>query len=210
MTKRYFISVLVAATCLFIAKPVTAQADAFTDGAVTFIEALADDAVKSLATKETAKKDRIAKFRALLNDNFAVKSIGRWVLGRYWRKASKTEKEEYNVLFEDLIVATYVSRFEEFNGETLKVMKATSQNGKDAFVKSEIIRPGGQPPVRVDWRVRAPNAKYKIVDVVVEGVSMSQTQRSEFSSVIKREGGKVSGLLEALRKKTKILRETEK
>ena len=39
---------------------------------------------------------------------------------------------------------------------------------------------------------------------------MSQTQRSEFSSVIKREGGKVSGLLEALRKKTKILRETEK
>ena len=206
MTKRQFLTALVAAACLFLAKPASAQADDFSSGAVKFIEALAEDAVNSLTAQEIEKQERIKRFRELLKKNFAVKAIGRWVLGRYWRKASKDEKQEYNALFEDLIVATYVNRFEEFSGETLKVIKAINQNGKDAIVKSEIVRPGGQPPVRVDWRVRAPNATYKIVDVIVEGVSMSQTQRSEFSSVIKREGGKVSGLLTALRKKTEVLR----
>ena len=42
---------------------------------------------------------------------------------------------------------------------------------------------------------------YKIIDVMVEGVSMGQTQRSEFSSVIRQHGGKVEGLLAELRKR---------
>ena len=207
MNKRQFLVALIAVSCLLLVKPVAAQAVDFTDGAVKFIETLADDAVQSLTAKDIEKKERIVRFRALLKNNFAVKAIGRWVLGRYWRKATNEEKEEYNKLFEDLIVATYVNRFEEFSGETLKVVKAINQNGKDAIVKSEIVRPAGQPPVRVDWRVRAPNGTYKIVDVLVEGVSMSQTQRSEFSSVIKREGGEVAGLLAALRTKTEVLRD---
>jgi len=206
INKRQFLVALIAVSCLLLAKPAPAQADDFTDGAVKFIETLADDAVQSLTAKDIEKKERIVRFRELLKKNFAVKAIGRWVLGRYWRKATTEEKEEYNKLFEDLIVATYVNRFEEFSGETLKVIKAINQNGKDAIVKSEILRPAGQPPVRVDWRVRAPNGTYKIVDVLVEGVSMSQTQRSEFSSVIKREGGEVAGLLAALRTKTEVLR----
>jgi len=207
MTKRQFLTALLAATCLLLTKPATVKADEFTDGAVKFIETLADDAVQSLTAQNLEKKERIKRFRILLNQNFAVDAIGRWVLGRYWRKATKEEQAEYAVLFEDLIVATYVNRFEEFSGETLKVIKAISQNGKDAIVKSEIIRPAGQPPVRVDWRVRSPNGAYKIVDVLVEGVSMSQTQRSEFSSVIKREGGEIAGLLTALRQKTAVLNE---
>lgn len=207
MTKRQFLTALLAATCLLLAKPATVKADEFTDGATKFIETLADDAVQSLTAQNLEKKERIKRFRTLLNNNFAVDAIGRWVLGRYWRKATKEEQEEYSALFEDLIVATYVNRFEEFSGETLKVIKAISQNGKDAIVKSEIIRPAGQPPVRVDWRVRSPNGAYKIVDVLVEGVSMSQTQRSEFSSVIKREGGEIAGLLTALRQKTAVLNE---
>lgn len=192
---------------MFLAKPAMVKADEFTDGAVKFIETLADDAVQSLTAQSLEKKERIKRFRILLNQNFAVDAIGRWVLGRYWRKATKEEQAEYAVLFEDLIVATYVNRFEEFSGETLKVIKAISQNGKDAIVKSEIVRTAGQPPVRVDWRVRSPNGAYKIVDVLVEGVSMSQTQRSEFSSVIKREGGEIAGLLTALRQKTAVLNE---
>jgi phospholipid transport system substrate-binding protein len=53
----------------------------------------------------------------------------------------------------------------------------------------------------VNWRVRLRDGKYKVIDVMVEGISMGQTQRSEFSSVIRKNGGKVKGLLVELRKR---------
>ena len=70
---------------------------------------------------------------------------------------------------------------------------------KDILVNSYIVPKGGSK-VKVDWRVREKNGKMKIIDVIIEGVSMSLTQRSDFSSVIQRGGGKIEVLLEHLRK----------
>ena len=136
----------------------------------------------------------------LLNSYFDIKGIGKWALGRYWRKTSKSERSEYLVLFENLIVSTYANRFSQYTKEKITV-KGTSSRGKFALVKSQ-INGGKEKPIRIEWRVTFPDCKYKIFDIVVEGVSMVRTQRSEFSSVIRRNGGKVSDLLAALRKKT--------
>jgi len=68
------------------------------------------------------------------------------------------------------------------------------------LVKSQ-INGGKEKPIRIEWRLTRPNVNYKIFDIVIEGVSMIRTQRSEFSSVIRRNGGKVSVLLAVLRKK---------
>ena len=64
------------------------------------------------------------------------------------------------------------------------------------------MRANGQPPAGVDWLLTSQNGAYKISDVIVEGVSMAVTQRSEFASVIQRNGGQVEGLITALRQKT--------
>jgi phospholipid transport system substrate-binding protein len=55
----------------------------------------------------------------------------------------------------------------------------------------------------IAWRVRPKGDSFKIVDVMVEGVSMSQTQRKEYASVIRRNGGQVEGLLAEMRQKVK-------
>ena len=66
-------------------------------------------------------------------------------------------------------------------------------------MNSSII-PNGGSKIKVDWRVREKNGQMKVIDVVIEGVSMALTQRSDFSSVIQRGGGKIDVLLEHLRK----------
>ena len=71
-----------------------------------------------------------------------------------------------------------------------------------SVVSSEIVRPNGAPPAKVDWLLTQHDGAYKISDVIVEGVSMAVTQRSEFASVIQRHGGQVQGLITALRQKT--------
>ncbi|MBC8269124.1 MAG: ABC transporter substrate-binding protein [Rhodospirillaceae bacterium] len=181
--------------------PLSVAADDPGKNAEQFISGLANQAIEALTKPDTSKQDREKLFRVMLADNFAVKTIGRWVLGRHWKKASDAEKTEYLHLFEELLVVTYVDRFSSYSGESLKIVKSLVNNPKDAVVFSEIARQGTQP-VHVDWRVRTSDSvTFKIIDVLVEGVSMGQTQRSEFASVIRQHGGNVEGLLAELRKR---------
>ena len=177
-------------------------------GGSVFIESLAKQAVDSLADPSVSRAERIVRFRRMFNDSFAVEVIGRWILGRHWRTATDAERSEYLKLFEDLMVVSYVDRFAEYAGEALKVHRALTENESTVTIFSEIVRPGGNQPVRVDWRVgRNKDAAYKVVDVVVEGTSMSNTMRSDFTSVINQKGGQVSGLIEVLRDKTATLKQ---
>ena len=177
----------------------TATASEFVNGAEKFVQSLADEAVPALSKKTLSDRERQYNFRKMLRRYFDVDGIGKWVLGRYWRKATRQERSEYLVLFEDLIVGTYANRFKNYSNEKLAFYGTTSR-GHIVIVKSHLEQ-DNQKPIRVDWRVKFPDGKYKIFDIVVEGISMIQTQRSEFSSVIRRNGGKISGLLTALREK---------
>jgi phospholipid transport system substrate-binding protein len=174
-------------------------------GAKAFVKSLADEAIGLMARKDVAAPDRTGRFRELFKRGFDVEGIGRFVLGRYWREATDAERAEYLRLFEDLIVATYASRFSEYSGEKLTVLDARPDDEQTVMVTSQIDRPSG-PPIRLDWRLTEVNGRFKISDVVVEAVSMSVTQRSEFSSVIQRGGGKIESLLTALRAKTSGMR----
>lgn len=166
-----------------------------------FITRLAERAIAGLTNVNAPKTEREQQFRKLLNDGFDVPHIARFVLGRYWRLASEPERAEYLALFEDFIVNSYSQRFGEYAGENLKVIAAKAA-GDDIGVLSDLVRPNG-PPVKLEWKLRRDGASFKITDVVVEGVSMSITQRDDFSATIQRSGGKVEGLLAVLRDKVK-------
>ncbi len=210
MQRRTFAVGLAAGLALLAALPAApAHASAEMEtGARLFIESLAKQAVESLADLKISRPERIVRFRHMFNDSFAVEVIGRWILGRHWRTATDAERAEYLRLFEDLMVVSYVDRFAEYAGDALKVHRAVTENESTVTIFSEIVRPNGGQPVRVDWRVgRNKAAVYKIVDVVVEGTSMSNTMRSDFTSVINQKGGQVSGLIEVLREKTVALKQ---
>ena len=185
---------------------VSVKADGIEEGSRQFIQVMADQAIESLTATDIARVERVKRFRVLFNDKFAVKSIGKFVLGRYWRKANEDEKKEYLSLFEDLMVISYVDRFGSYAGEALRLKNARIENKTTVTVFSEIKRPGGAKPIHVNWRVGTNGTIYKILDVVVEGASMSSTLRSDFGSIIRQKNGKISGLIDALKKKTSALR----
>ncbi len=192
------------AVAFILALPVLAAASV-EDQAGSFIRSLVDEAIVSLAKQDVSREVRIKRFRKMFTAHFSVRTIGKFVLGRYWKKANKKERTDYLGLFEDLMVVSYVDRFARYAGENLNVTRTRSENAKDATVFTQISRKAGQP-VKVLWRVRAYGDTMKVLDVIVEGASMSQTLRSDFGSIIRQKGGKVSGLLEVLRVKTASLK----
>lgn len=181
--------------------PVRAADDDTQAKARAFIEGLADQAVQALTNASVPREEREKRARVLLRENFAVPTIAQWVLGRYWRVATPAEQQEYLSLFEDLIVVTYVDRFTRYSGERLRVTRSVGMGETgDVNVFSDITNPGGAP-IDIGWRVRTRDGSMKVVDVSVEGVSMGQTQRSEFASIIQNNGGQVSGLLTEMRRR---------
>ena len=202
MTRRGIIALFLGLFCVLALQSGPGIADEYSIGARKFVRDLADEAISKLTSPSLSTAQREKQFRSLLREKFDVSGMGKWVLGRYWRRATRAEKREYLVLFEDLIVSTYTKRLSAYTGESLKIIKVASRIQTQLMVFSHIERGSQQKPIRVDWRVDFSDGGYKVVDIVVEGVSMKQTQRSEFASVIRRDGGKVDSLLKALRDKT--------
>ena len=193
--RPFFLALVLATTFSIGAVAQKAQADT-----EEFIASLGDRALQVLVVDSQSETERENAFRELLSEGFDLRLIGRYALGRYWRRATAEQRSEYAKLFEDFIVETYVARLGEYSGETLTVVSSRPDD-QDTIVTSEIVREG-RPPIRVDWRVRRGEGEPKIIDVVVEGVSMLLTQRDEFASVIQRSGGNVEGLLARLREKS--------
>ncbi len=177
------------------------SASAIAAGAADFVRAAGARTFESLA-EEMTDEQRADRFREILTETFDLPTIARFTLGRYWRRASKKQRDEYVKLFEEFIVQAYSHRFKDLSGRTFRVKQSRKLNARDQLVLSEIEVEKGKPPVRVNWRVRLRDKAYRVIDVVVEGVSMSVTQRDEFAAVIRSKGGKIEGLLDALRRKT--------
>lgn len=179
--------------------PLTGMVAQDTVGAQKFIEGMAQRGIDFLGNPELSAEQRKGEFRKLLRSSYDLKTIGRFVLGTYWRSASPAQQAEYQKLFEKLIVNVYANRFGEYKGQKLEVRGARPEGTSDVIVSSFIVPAKGGEEIQVDWRVRNKGGTHKVIDVMVAGVSMAVTQRSDFASVIQRGGGDINVLLEHLR-----------
>ncbi len=171
-----------------------------TDGAKGFISKLADEAIDKLTKTDLTPAQREDRFREIINEYADFKTVARWVLGRqYWSKASESQQKEYLSLFEDLMVVTYAGRFRDYGGETLDIKTVKPISDEEALVMSSLQRPNADKPVNIDWRVRGGGEKFRIIDIMIEGLSMAQTQRAEFSSFLRNNSGDIGALLKNLR-----------
>lgn len=161
-----------------------------------FIGGLAERALATMQRSDTTPELRTGTFRTIFQEGFDIPFIGRFVLGRYWRVATEEQRAEYLAAFSEYIVQTYSQRLGVYAGERFEVRGERPVGDGDILVETRIVRPTAQA-VPADWRVRrGEDGRFRVIDVLVEGVSMAVTQRSEFASVAQRNG--VDGLIEML------------
>jgi len=208
-------SALLAFTLVFLgiagtSHPLWAQSEASGPSAQThdeavktqpgrFIQDLGDRAIAIIANKNITVAQRSEKFRQILNDSFDLKTIGRFVIGRSWNTATPAQQQEYMRLFEGLVVKTYGDRLTLYTGEGFTVISVRPESEKDFIIASQITHPDGSEPTTIDWRVRQRDGKLGVIDVVVEGVSLSVTQRQEYAAIIQNNGGQIDPLLQKMR-----------
>lgn len=151
-----------------------------------YVQKLSDDvlAVLNSDVDMNAKQNKLV---GLFEKTVDTKWIGRFVLGRYYNQATADQKKRYDSLYKDFLIRSYVPKFKNYKGETVELAEIR-KDGKDEYmVKTNIVNTRGEPPIRVDYRVKE-SGGFKVIDIITEGVSLITTQRSEFGSVVSREG----------------------
>lgn len=169
-----------------------------------FVQDLGNNAIGVISNKSLTKDQRSDKFRDILRNSFDLMTIGRFVIGRSWNAATPDEQKEYMRLFQELVIKTYGDRMTLYTGEGFVVTGVRPETEKDTIVNSQITHPDNSEPTTIDWRVRQRDGKLGVIDVVVEGVSLSVTQRQEYAAVIQNNGGQISALLDKMRQQLQV------
>jgi phospholipid transport system substrate-binding protein len=160
------------------------------------VQGVGNDVIEILADEELASEEKLASLIDLLEGPIDIDLVARLILGRHWRTATPEQRQEYLDLFREYALDSIASKLNLYEGQSFDVTSARVLNERDALVTTQIIS-GGRPPLKVDWRLREIDGSLVAIDVIVENVSMIVTQRSEFSSVVERQG--MDGLLAELR-----------
>ena len=121
----------------------------------------------------------------------------RLAVGRAWSQASPEQKKQLITEFRRMLVRIYSSAIQPYEGQTIEVAPVRMKPGdSEVTVHNTFKRASGGKPVGFDYSMRKTEQGWKIYDIVVEGVSLVLTYRSEFDSLVKQEG--VDGLIKRL------------
>ncbi len=182
-----FWTVIMLATCLAFGNPSASRADD-KEAAKQFANNLGTQAMGVITDGTLAKDAKRQKLEGLFEENVDINWIGKFVLGRYWRDASEEQKQQYLGNYKVFLIKHYTSNLTEFTDANFEVTKVEPEDRGGYVVTMNLKRPNAEDTV-VSYTVRKNEAgKLNVYDLVVEGVSMITTQRSEFNSVVSQKG----------------------
>ncbi len=178
------------------------------DAQIDFLQSLTTDIIENGIKGSPTLQARESFMRQRFTSNLDLKSIGQFVLGTYWKKATDQEKKEFLSAFTELLTKTWTDRFGLYDGQTVKFISSRPAQQKNQFyVDSEIQ---DKTPVALLWRIRSKDNTFLIIDITVEGVSMAVSYRSEYTSFLQQHQGRLSDLTDELNKKVKNFKYSSK
>lgn len=186
---------------VFVGFSFSASAEIDKDKAVAMVQNLTREGIEKMINSDAPAAEKNKIFKKLFTENLDLDFIGKYVLGRYWKTATPAQRKEFIELYREFNVKTWSKRFDEFKGKKFVFDGVgVANNPNQVFVNTKVPAAEGKP-VSVKWRVYDNKGQLKIIDIIIENVSLAQTARNEYSSFISKSSSGIEGLLENLRAK---------
>ena len=199
-TNASALSLVPAFAVLVLVSLWSATSAASRQDAGAFLSDLNTEAVALLNNDALSGEQKVETLVVMIERSFDVIKIGKFVLGRNWKRASPEQRDAFIDVFTKVNIQRFLPFFTKYADQKFEITKVRrdDSNPRLFFVTSEV---GGDdsPPAVIEWRTVQGDTRFRILDVKAEGVSMALTLRNEYSSVVKSQG--VDGLIEQLRSK---------
>ncbi len=182
------------------------EEDALTSRPRAIMEETADKVVAILARRDRPAEERVEAIKEIAYEIFDFQTMSKLVLARNWRKLDSNQRVEFVEEFKRHLSRTYGSRLDRYNQEKVDVYGSQIEPRNDVTIKTRIL--GGEfDGAEVAYRFREREEQWRIIDVVIEGVSLVSNYRSQFAEVLGR--GTIDDLLTRLRDKNFQLEDDE-
>lgn len=152
------------------------------------VQALHDSLLEIMRQSQSgAYEARHALMEKTVADHFDIPLIARVVLGRHWQALEAEQQQVFIDLFRRLTVATYVGRFDAFDGQSFRTLQTRALREDRHLVKTALEAPGAEP-VSLDYLVQQTGAGWKIISVIAAGVNDLSLKRAEYGGLIRDRG----------------------
>lgn len=196
LASRRFVVAAAATAAASLAVPALAA-----EPAADLISSTASEVIEAMK-KTPPGPVRQAVMERLLETKFDLSYMGQFALGQYWTRATEAQRARFLRAAESAESRAYSDRFGQYAGQSLQVGRVTTRPNGVYIVDSKINQSSGQP-IKLEWEVRNTPAGLRVTDIKVEGVSMIQTRRADFTSYIAQNGGNVDALINELESRAK-------
>jgi len=149
------------------------------------------DKVMDIIESDKSEKEKNQLLWDLADERFDWELVAWRMLGKHWKKRTDEEKAELVVLTKKLVFKLCIEQLEDYSGEKFKyvdeVVRVSKKTGKKFAQISAEIEYGGEMK-SIQFRMVLKEDQWMIYDVLIQGISIAKTYRSQFDSVIKNEG----------------------
>ena len=164
------------------------------------VQSTSEEVLAVLAEKDLSKQERRDKVRTIVLRSMDFETLSRLVLARNWSRFSPAQQQEFMQEFQDHLASVYGRRLDDYRNEKVDVVGDRREPNGDSTVQTKILRGGGSNDIEVDYRLRESNGQWKVIDFIVEEISMVANFRSQFQDIVA--SGGPEKLLQLLKEKT--------
>ena len=168
--------------------------------AENFVKKVTTEGIEQIINSDVSMEEKDARFEKLFNEYLDLDYIGKFVLGRYWKTATDKQKKDFIEVYRQFNIKTWSKRFDEFIGKSFDFNGTSPSNSEGQIFVNTSVNMGEAAPAKVVWRVKD-GENMKIVDIIIENVSLAITARNEYTAYIKKAPGGLDDLIEDLRQK---------
>lgn len=150
-----------------------------------FAMSVSNKIINEVKSKNTdkVKQDNIIK---VIDNAIEADWISRFVLGRNFQQFNDEQKSKFFKLYREFMINNYGPKFTKYEGNRVELDGSSNKN-KFVVVNTTFYQKNNNP-IQVSFRVKKINGNLRIVDFIAEGVSLLDSQRSEFNSAINSMG----------------------
>jgi phospholipid transport system substrate-binding protein len=163
------------------------------------VREMSDAVIAVLQEKGLSADAKREKIRGIVQGYVDFPTMARLVLARNWASLTEAQKSEFIEEFKQHLSVVYGKNVESYNNEKVQITGDRDEGRGDWTVQTKIVRPQGGADILVDYRLRDLNGEWKVIDLIIERVSLVSNFRSQFQDVMANGG--IERLLQLLREK---------
>ena len=168
-----------------------------TSAAQVFVTGLAQE-LTALIGSGRGDAQMYSAFEGILARYADMGAIAASTLGPPWRSASAAQKQGYVAAFQRYLSRRYGKQFRDYTNAKINVTGAKDGGKAGVLVQTKIVRPSAED-INVDWQVSDRSGSTKVVNLIIEGVSMLANERAEIGAMLDAQGGSLDGLIAQLK-----------